>query len=487
MGNITGPILELQVKLEEEMTGLTVDRGSDHSMMRQLYLQLREKILSGQLRAGFRLPSSRNLAGQLQISRNVVLEAYDLLGAEGFLVSKRGSGTFVADGATMDRIEPPHVPELQPVTMGYESRDGVINFRAGTPDLKAFPQKLWLRMLREVFETPMAEILAYGHPEGRRELREVISSYLLRNRELVCHPDQVVITGGTTQAIGLACRLLIKRSQDVILEDPITRDIQRIVLQYGAKITPVPVDSDGIRTNCLPDSLTPSCIYVTPSHQFPIGGTLPIQRRIELIQFATERDAYIIEDDYDSEFRFDGPVLSSLRSLCPDRVIYIGTFSKTLCPAIRIGYMVLPPDLIAKGRRHKWQSDLHNEVTSQLALARFMEQGHYIRHLARMRIHYRNRRKVLVESLQDCFGSNVQILGSATGLHLVAQFSNRSFTEEDFKKMEMIGARFYPVTHHAIESAFHHKGKLLIGYGNLSREEIRKGVRILADYLGQNH
>lgn len=464
---------------------VTLDRHSPIPLVRQLYGQFRERILSAKLAAGTRLPASRSLARQLAVSRNVVLEAYDLLSAEGFLESRQGAGTYVAAGATLEVLSSPDLPELDRVTMGYESPPGIINFRAGTPDLAGFPRKLWLRMIREVFETPLQEMLAYGHPEGRRELREAISAYLLRQRDLVCHPDQVVVTAGTTQAIGLACQLLLKERKEVILEDPITSDIRRIAAQHGAKVLPVPVDGDGLRTALLPEMARPACIYVTPSHQFPIGGTLPIQRRIELLRYATHKDCFIIEDDYDSEFRFDGPVLSSLHSLAPDRVIYIGTFSKTLCPAIRIGYMVLPPGFISRGRRHKWQSDLHNEVISQLSLARFMAEGHYLRHLAKMRIRYRNRRGALVSCLTEHFGERVRILGSATGLHLTAEFAGCGFSAADLAEIEERGARFYGIAPHAISLVGGQENRLLIGYGNLGREEIAKGIRILAEWVKQ--
>ncbi len=328
---------------------ISIDRESAVPMIRQLYSRIRESILAGRLQPGGRLPSSRELAIRLQVSRNVILEAYDLLYAEGFLAPKQGAGTYVAGGATFagpSRTAPTPVTK---VNMGYDCPPGVINFRAGTPNLRMFPARLWLQMVREVLQMPPEEMLAYGHPEGRQELRRAICDYVVRQREVSCHPEQIVITAGTTQAIGIACHLLLGEKRDVVLEDPITRDIQLIVKSHGATLHPVPVDNDGMRTADLPLPLNPAFIYVTPSHQFPIGGTMPIQRRIELLRYAEITNTFIIEDDYDSEFRFDGPPLSSLHGLHPDRVVYIGTFSKTLCPALRIGYLILPPQLIGLG------------------------------------------------------------------------------------------------------------------------------------------
>lgn len=465
------------------MIWIRVNKESRVPMIRQLYSQIRERILSGQLLSTTRLPSSRELAYQLDISRNVVLEAYDLLLAEGFLETKRGSGTYVAAGAAYSRtinIDPPVVEE---VTMGYDSPKGVINFKAGTPNLSLFPQKLWLKMVRSVFETPMEDMLAYGHPEGRQELRQAICDYVVTQREVACHPDQIVITAGTTQAIGIVCHLLLGNRRDVVLEDPITHDIQLITKGHGAVLHPVDVDDEGIKTDELPEAVSPAFIYVTPSHQFPIGGTLPIQRRIDLLNYAERKKCYVVEDDYDSEFRFDGPPLSSLHGLSPDRVVYIGTFSKTLCPAIRIGYLVLPPELINLGRSCKWQSDLHNEVTSQLALAAFIRQGFYLRHVGKMRKHYLQRRKAIILALNKNFGDRVRVLGSATGLHLVARFRDCLFTSEFLTIVESAGARFYPVETHGVRPG-RHRDELLVGYGNLSVADIHTGIEKLADNIG---
>ena len=466
------------------MSWFSVDKNSKTPMIRQLYSQIRESILSGRLKPQTQLPASRELANQLEISRNVVLEAYDLLYAEGFTETRRGSGTYIASGTMYKREERKKIktPEVAAVTMGYDSPKDVINFRAGTPDLSLFPRTLWLKMVKDVFTQPMEEILIYGHPEGRHELRKAICEYVVTQREVSCHPDQIVITAGTTQAISIACHLLLQKSKDVILEDPITRDIQEIVKTHGAIIHPVPVDNDGMDTGKLPRIAKPAFVYITPSHQFPVGSTLSIQRRIDLLNYAEKNNCYIIEDDYDSEFRFDGPPLSSVHGLCPEKVVYIGTFSKTLCPAIRIGYMVLPHELIDLGRSRKWLSDLHNEVSSQLALASFIQEGFYLRHVSKMRKHYLKKRRAVVSSLKTYLGNKMQLLGSATGLHLVVQFNNHTFTSDFFESVESSGARFYPVEMHAIQKG-EHLGKIMIGYGNVSIGDIDKGIKILANHI----
>lgn len=461
---------------------IAIDKNGSTPLIRQIYGQIRAQILSGRLQPGSKLPSSRELASRLSVSRNVVMEAFDLLYAEGFTESRHGSGTYIAAEAAYPAVTPPPVTAAPQVSMGYESRAGVINFKPGTPDLSRFPLTIWLRMVRDAYASASEEAFGYGQPEGRMELRRAICDYVVDQRGVNCHPDQIVITAGTTQAIGIAATLLIGDRRDVVLEDPITRDIQLIIRSQGGTIHPVPVDGSGLVTDLLPISISPAFVYVTPSHQFPIGGTLPIQRRIALLNYAEQTGAFVIEDDYDSEFRFDGPPISSLHGLAPERVLYIGTFSKTLCPALRTGYLVLPPALAGRGRERKWLCDLHNETPTQLALAEFINRGHYLRHLARMKRLYGHKRHLLEDSLKSAFGSSVGIIGSPTGLHLAARFAGISFTPELLAKMDSAGVRVYPAEMHAINPG-RWADTLVIGYGNLDEAEIRSGVGILRDVL----
>ncbi|SCY35238.1 PLP-dependent aminotransferase family protein [Desulfoluna spongiiphila] len=465
------------------MLWLTLDKCSRVPMIRQVYGQIRRRILNGELPAGTRLPSSRELSERLGVSRNVILEAYDLLYAEGFTESRTGSGTYIAPGSVYPEAPPPQAPEPSHISTETEHAAGVIDFKSGTPDLRLFPARTWLSMLKRVYARPSEEVLAYGQPEGRMELREAICRHVVERRGVCCHPDQVIITSGTTQAIGIVCALLLRKQREAVLEDPITLDIQHIVRGHGGVILPVPVDGSGIITERLPQGPSPAFVFVTPSHQFPLGGTLPIQRRIDLLHYADAKGAFIVEDDYDSEFRFDGPPISSLHGLCPERVIYIGTFSKTFCPSIRTGYLVLPKELIAPARTLKWQSDLHNDTASQLALAEFITRGHYLRHISKMKKLYRQRRLATVNALTDAFGEGVCILGSETGLHLSARFQKISFTKKRLARIESQGARVYPVSHHNIVQG-QHRDTLVMGYGNLDPDIIRQGIGLLKDALG---
>lgn len=465
------------------MLWLTLDKCSRVPMIRQAYGQIRQLILNGELPAGTRLPSSRELSERLGVSRNVILEAYDLLYAEGFTESKTGSGTYVAPGSVYPSPSLSRPPETPPVTTRPDHAPELVDFKSGTPDLRLFPARTWLSMLKHVYARPPEEVLAYGHPEGRMELREAICRHVVERRGVCCHPDQVIITSGTTQAIGIVCALLLEKGREAVLEDPITLDIQHIVRSHGGVIRPVPVDDSGIITELLPQALSPAFVFVTPSHQFPLGGTLPIQRRIDLLHYADAKGAFIVEDDYDSEFRFDGPPISSLHGLCPERVIYIGTFSKTFCPSIRTGYLVLPKELITPARALKWQNDLHNDTASQLALAEFISRGHYLRHLSKMKKLYRQRRQFTVDALTEAFGDRVHILGSETGLHLSARFQNTPFTEKRLARIEAQGVRVYPASHHNIVPG-QHRDTLVMGYGSLDPDTIRRGVEALKDALG---
>lgn len=460
------------------MLWIPVNRQLDIALNRQLYEQIRERILSGELRSGDKLPSTRELAKELQLSRNVVLEAYDQLLAEGFLMAERGSGTYVAEGAYLED--------------GYVSRSAVsyaqateetgertvIDFRSGIPALDAVPRKSWGKLSREAWlDTPPAAF-GYGVPEGRLELRRALAQYLSRTRGVRCLPEQIVMTSGATQALTLAARLLLTAGDPVLIEDPITRDIQSIFSQAGAELHPLPTDEQGMMTALLPHNIHPAFIFITPSHQFPLGGTLSIQRRIQLVHYARERDCYLVEDDYDIEFRHEGPPISSLQGLEPERVLYIGSFSKILSPALRLGYLVLPRHLVEACRSLKWFSDLHTSSLDQLVLSRYIENGGLERHIGRMKKLYRGRRDVLLRSLKEAFGDTVEITGQSTGLHFIASFQGIRFTEELLAELLDYGVKVYPVEYHArVKGA--HEHRLILGYGHLDAEQLREGIRRL--------
>ena len=469
------------------MLYLSIDRNKPIPMIRQLYTELRTKILQREWKGGDKLPSTRKLAEELCVSRNVVVEAYEQLLAEGMLETRPGSGYFVVEGIYLEqhaRRLGGDKTALHPEEKSPTPHDGLIDFRSGVPSAAHFPRKHWGKIAQQVcLEAPSSAFL-YNQPEGRNELRQSLSRYLYRTRGVQCAPEQIIITSGATQALVLIAKAMLNRESVVLLEDPITNDIQTIFVTFGASLYPVPVDKDGILTDRLPslDEVRPNLLFVTPSHQFPLGGTLPIQRRIALIQYARQAGCYIVEDDYDNEFRYDTPPISSLQGLDTDRVIYVGSFSKILSPALRLGYLVLPPELVHRFRREKWFSDLHTPALEQLTLSQFMEYGHLEKYVNRMKKLYKKRRQHVCDTLNQTFGDRVRIWGASAGLHIVAAFEGVRFTDELLEKAEAFGVRLYPVEAHAIEKG-RHEDKVIIGYGNLTEADITEGIRRLQSFF----
>ncbi|UOF90036.1 PLP-dependent aminotransferase family protein [Fodinisporobacter ferrooxydans] len=463
------------------MLWLPIDRSSNLPLFRQVYNEIRTKILRGELYGGERLPSTRELASELQVSRNVMLEAFDLLFAEGFIESRQGSGTFVTHGAQLNQ-QHIHEPLAEPMKLKPTREPDIIDFRSGVPAFDFFPRKLWGQLASKVCAELPETAMCYDKPEGRPELRHALSKYLRRMRGVVCHPDQIVITAGTTQALSIVAKLLSTEKQEVIAEDPITHEVQTIFSSHGCHLQPISVDADGMQTEQIHSASKPAFVYVTPSHQFPLGGTLPVKRRIDLIRFARSANCCIVEDDYDSEYRYEGPPISSLQGLDPERVVYLGTFSKTVLPSLRIGFMVLPWDFIEQVRNLKWLADLHTPSIDQLILARFIEEGHLERHIFKMKKIYRKRRNFLIDSLNRHFSDKVHILGHSTGLHLIAEFSDVEFTPQMLEKIEQSGTRVYPVETHAIQKG-RHKNQVILGYGNLTEEKIEEGIQRLHERI----
>lgn len=457
------------------MTWIQLDRTSGIPLYRQIYDSFRMKILQGEIHSGERIPSSRDLASSLQVSRNIIVEAYEQLYAEGYIEGRHGSGTFVAEGTYLEAFHDSQTfPLLDPFVGSSESRNDLIDFRPGIPALNLFQRKIWGHLAQQVCIHAPDSALGYDKPE--------LSRYLLRTRGVICNPEQLIITTGATQALSLIAKLLLSSGSEVIIEDPITHEIHTIFSQTGARLYPIPVDQQGMITNLLPSAKRPGFVYVTPSHQYPIGGILPIQRRVQLINFARTSGCYLVEDDYDSEFRYESAPVSSLQGLDPDRVIYIGTFSKILSPALRMGYLILPSSLIESGRNHKWLTDLHTPSLEQLILARFIDEGYLDRHIAKMKKIYRKRRDFLINALSQSFGNKVTISGHSTGLHLVVEFSNITFTPSLFEKLEQQGLKVYSVEIHAIDKS-KQQHRIILGYGNLSEEEILIGIQRLSSIL----
>lgn len=455
----------------------SIDRSQKLPIIRQIYEQIRLNILSGELSEGEKLPSTRDLAENLQVSRNVVLEAYEQLIAEGYMTSIRGSGTYVAEGAY---FRPPNL-ERSSTTNGIieangEDKDSLIDFRFGIPELDLFTRKKWSSVYQQVCTSSPASVFGYGTPQGSQELREVLAHYLVKTRGLYCEPDQVIITTGAIQAVYLAANLLLSSNDQVVTEDPMNIDIRKIFQDTGAQVVPIPVDNQGIKVEQISDRVNPRLIYLTPSHQFPLGGTLPIQRRIELIEIARQKGCYILEDNYDNEYRFEGTQASSLQGLDPNRVIYTGTFSKILSPAFRIGYMVVPALLADDFCRLKNLLDHPSPSLNQLVLAQFIKRGDFGRHIAKMKKIYRKRLDAIIENLAVHFPGRYSTCGHSTGFHLSIQFDGVEFTQTLVENLEKAGVRVYPVEMYTANKGLY-RNYILLGYGHVNEDEIIEGIK----------
>ncbi|MGJ3245015.1 MAG: PLP-dependent aminotransferase family protein [Elainellaceae cyanobacterium] len=469
------------------MLWLSLDRTSPIPLLRQIYLELRDRILKGNLPAGQKLPSSRELAHHLNVSRNSVLDAYDQLIAEGYLESRPRSGTYVAQGAYWKFIDPAPSPVPSDASLYLTSTD-LIDFRSGIPALDAFPRKRWSQLAQQAFQDAPADALSYGLPQGCAELRIALAHYLQKTRGVRCNAEQLIITNGATQAYSLIAKLLTSPGDSIIIEDPVPTEIRQIFSGFGLSLRSVPVDACGLQTEELPRDRTPRFALITPSHQFPMGCVLTIQRRIELLRYAQHTHGYVIEDDYDSEFRYEGTPVNSLQGMAPEQVIYVGTFSKTLLPSLRLGYMVLPSSLVEPCRHLKRLSDLHSSSLEQLTLTQFIQQGYLERHIARMRKLYRSRRDVLKHCLDHHFGDRIRLLGDSTGLHLVAEFRDLYFSPSLLEAIANQKVRVYPVSHYAL-NPMTHQNQIVLGYGNMSISDIECGIERLkaALYRGGGH
>ncbi|HEX9004136.1 MAG TPA: PLP-dependent aminotransferase family protein [Blastocatellia bacterium] len=487
---------------------ITLDHDTALPLHRQLYEELRGAILSQRLKPGERVPSTRLLARSLKLSRATVTQSYEQLISEGYLQAVVGSGTTVcaelpdellrtsplkAAAAPLAKRENPAAIKLS--QYGVSLNDSVpleppepvlpLNFKSGRPALEEFPMLQWRRVLLRHCREDHVDLLDYStNLHGLPELREAIAAYLRKSRAVRCSPGQIIIVNGSQQAIDLITKLLIDRGDAVAVENPGYLGARRTFLAQGAKLLPVPVDENGILTEHLEAATDNQArlIYVTPSHQFPTGGVLPLARRLELIRWAERYGAVIVEDDYDSEFRYGSRPIPALQGLAEDaNVIYIGTFSKVLFPALRIGYVVVPESLAHVFARARWIADRQTPTLEQLALTDFINEGHLERHLRRMRTLYDKRRQTLVRALKQHFGDRVEILGENAGMHLMARLQTPFDDGEVAQRaaaagVGLVSARLYYLGEAPTD-------EFVLGYSGLSERRIQEGVRRLAKAL----
>lgn len=464
---------------------------------RRIYEALRDQIAAGIYRSGDRLPSSRGLAEELGVSRTTVTAAFDQLISEGYVLSRQGAVNVVAEQAG-------HIPHSIPATVSptgdrlsaYACRLldlplGTIpvrpaldfDFRYGDIAAADFPTLLWRRAINAALVRRRTR-LAYKHPAGNPVLRHELQAYLWRARGIRCDPDQIIVVSGSQQAVDLCARLLVDPGDRVVLEDPCYPMARNAIAAVGGEIHPVPCDGNGLMTSLLPDDGRTSLAFVTPSHQYPLGGVLPPSRREALIRWSGAAAAYVLEDDYDGEYRYDVKPIPPLYRSGHGRIIYIGTLSKTLSPTLRLGYLVLPKPLVEVFTRGKQITDRHSVALEQEALADLLASGAYERHVRKMRRSNAERRAALITALQENFGDAVEVAGSSAGLHIVVWFHHVALAQEGLLIDTALrhGIGIYPVSPLYLEQKPQRAG-LVMGYASQSPGQIRNGVRRLAAAL----
>jgi GntR family transcriptional regulator/MocR family aminotransferase len=479
-------------------------RQSSGPLYRRVYLALKAKIRAGGLGPASRVPSTRALARDLGVSRNTVLLAYEQLAAEGYLVSRHRGATSVAAVAPARPVAAPMRPAaarpasvsdyarrlIERLDLAPAPRPGPrpalrYDFRYGRPAVDEFPRQIWRRLLATHARRASADALGYGSPAGHGALRAALSEYLGRARGVVGDPERIVIVNGTQQALDLLAHVLLDPGDGAVVEEPHYPGATIPFGAVGARLLRVPVDAGGLDPTLLPPAVErPRLAYVTPCHQFPSGVILPLERRLALLRWASRVGAWIIEDDYVSEFRYEGHPLEALQSLDRDeRAIYLGSFSKTLFPALRVGYMVLPRALVRPVLAAKWAADRFSAPLYQEALAELITSGQFERYLRRAGARNAGRRRALIAALRERLGPRVEIAGENTGVHLVVWLSDVAPRDLPalVARAARVGVGIYPVTPFYAEPP--RRAGLLFGYAALTEGEIRAGVRRLAELL----
>lgn len=487
---------------------ITLDQNAAMPLYRQLYERLRSAILTGQLEAHTRLPSTRTLAGELGVSRNTTALAYEMLLLEGYIESRVGDGTRVSSLQAEQLFSPAKpgreqrvatLADPSPLLLAQRvqtlidtaksehfspSKARAINlFRTGQPDVSSFPYETWARLVAKHARHSLQAVSFYQDAQGYAPLREAIATHIGITRGVHCSPDQIILTAGSQGALDLVARVLLDPNAPVWVEDPGYLGARGALLAAGAKLIPVPVDQEGIKVE-LGRQLCPQArlAIVTPSHQFPTAVTMSLPRRLALLEWAKETGAWIVEDDYDSEFRFSGRPLEALQGLdSAQRVIYIGTFSKTLFPSLRLGYLVVPPALLQGFLATRSFIDTHLPLLEQMALADFMVEGHFARHLRKMRARYLERRDALIEALTRDLGKFLEVDTPEAGMHLIAWLPLGVSAQTVAESISTRGLYVFPVVPSTLQPR--QREGLLFGFASATPQELRAGVKLLATAL----
>jgi GntR family transcriptional regulator/MocR family aminotransferase len=481
---------------EIPLVSLNINPSSDVPLYKQLYNTFRQSILEGTFSPGQKLPGTRSLAAELKISRNTVVLAFEQLLIEGYIKGKTGSGTFVneipdnilniKESADRKKSEKKITTNLitQLGSPGLIRRntsiENIIPFQNGLPSIDEFPVKTWLKLNNQIARTLSNIHLGYGDAAGYKPFREEIASYLKTYRAVNCNAGQIIIVNGSQQGLDLIMRVLIERGDIIWHEDPGYFGARASMLFAGAEIFPSPLDNEGLNIEySLKKYPAPKLIYTTPSHQFPLGSTMSASRRIQLLQYASRNNCWIIEDDYDSEFRYSGSPLPSLQGMDKNScVLYLGTFSKVLFPGLRLGYLVLPdPQMLEVFVSAKSMMDRQSPVFEQLITSRFLKEGYFTRHIRKMRTLYKERQEFLLKEIEKELEGIVNVNHSDAGMHIIAWLPEGLDDRIISRKAAENNLIAYPVSEYVLK--FKQKPGLLLGYTAFDKSKLKTGVKLL--------
>jgi GntR family transcriptional regulator / MocR family aminotransferase len=456
-----------------------LDSKNGKPMYIQLANYIKQEILYGRIKSKEKLPSKRNLSNYLGLSLNTIQSAYEQLCAEGYVESKPRKGLFVTTFDNDLIINQRGLEKLESKTKKVQVNNK-IDFNSGKVDLEHFPYAIWRKLTIQSLYEDQGELFYNGNPQGEELLREQIAAHLYASRGVRCSAEQIIIGAGTQVLIGLLC-MLIGKEHIYALENPGFHRTRITLQDLGVHTVPIPLDEDGININQLKNS-DANVVYVTPSHQFPYGMIMPISRRMDLIKWAEEKNGYIIEDDYDGEYRYKGKPIPSLQGLSTkERVVYLGTFSKSLIPSIRISYMVLPSPLMKKYLEH---FTIYKQTVSRIhqdTLYRFMKEGFWQSHLNKMRTLYRKKHSTLMLAINNYFGQNVTIIGEKSGLHIVLEVKNNMEEDELINTAMNVGVKVYPLSIYYKGATGRVGSRILLGFGGLTETEINTGIKLLKE------
>lgn len=491
------------------------DKKLSLPLHRQIYEALRTAILEGDFKAGAKIPSTRGLAVELGVSRMTVVVAYDQLYAEGYLEAKSGAGTFIAaelpeellqtsrnrrqpgEEKSASAVASPRPLNLSahgrwiaetryPEVLRIERTNIFAPFQHGLPAVDEFPFEIWSRIAQKWHRNPPENVLGYGEPAGYRPLREAIAAHLQSARGVKCDAEQIIITSGAQHALNLAAKIILDPEDTVWIEDPCYLGAKAAIASARTNLVPVAVDADGFNLDAaVAKSKKAKLVYVTPSHQYPLGVTMSLSRRLALLEWAKQNDAWIIEDDYNSEYRYGGRPLASLQGLDRDaRVLYVGTFSKTIFPSLRLGCLVVPPDLVDVFTLARSLGDLNSPLIDQAILAEFIADGHFARHLRRMRKLYAHRQQILVEAAGKYLSRLLELKKSDAGMHLVGWLPHEIDARKIAEKAFQENLKVAPVANYSFSP--NPPNALILGYTSFTEKQITSGVKKLARILQED-